>query len=252
MPQDVFEPVNSQDDPTLSDEAKLHSAIFNAEYEHAIAILTRSKCADDNTRPAGSPDPTTDEVAVLYAELGARLRVVEELLLKEQSFPLAEVKPKVSRTTQPSGPELVENPIEKFGNVANLLNAEIARDGIRIRWTGAEKKTHFIVPANRSKASTLRLKVAAIIVPKYIKELKLFIDGTHQAYAVRGEGHFTVLECKVPAREDRNVIDLCIELPATHRPVDISESSDIRHLGIALASIGVVPRRRLLTRFLGK
>lgn len=140
-------------------------------------------------------------------------------------------------------------PVAQLRLEGEAHDLERFNDRVQIRWTASEWIA-LTVPIKRDRPKALRIWFASIIRERYLKELKVVVNGTVSPFIVgkKGDLHYLQIELLPTSVTCETRVEL--QLPGVHRPSEGGSSEDARTLGIALAAVECTGNRmkRLLMR----
>ncbi|GGW82310.1 hypothetical protein [Alteromonas halophila] len=178
------------------------------------------------------------EMASSLGALAARVRIIEEVLAKEERGITEELPPLL--------PAEVTLTASHFASQENLHELE-THNGREFRWSGADPRVDFALLVNRDGKKEVVIDVVAVAKSDLMKRLSLYADGIVLKFSTRQNGDILQLVAKLPkepGKKDATLISIL--LPETVRPIEEGSSSDTRQLGIAISQLHVgEPKRRL-------
>jgi len=140
----------------------------------------------------------------------------------------------------------------QLAGTKNMLPVETVEGGARISWSGSEPEIRFSFDLDRRDVLEMQMHLFCVMRKNYARNMKVFIDGNRVKHwnAIRGSSF--VIACKLPVTNQTTETEVCIVLPGTVSPSDISDSPDTRKLGIAISEIRFDKPMGALSRLLMK
>lgn len=181
------------------------------------------------------------ESARCLAELAAKVRIMEEVLLKEQD---QNSDGNVALLNEALAVEAVNfYPHENFYEVEH-------HGDLAFRWTGEDPRIDFPLLIARNEAKEVTISIVAVAKPEFIQSLAVFADGNPlKVIAKEVNGYINLVATLPPLAQKKDATLLSILLPETVRPSDVADSADTRRLGLAIQKVSVAKKARNLLRF---
>jgi hypothetical protein len=227
----------------LGDVSYLNQAA-NDEAVHLAQQLRQ--CVESSWTPDPVGETALSEIGGALGALSARVKLVEnslqclQLQLDHQSRP-------TNRRVQPPGMVILS--CDELGDVAGLLDKETSAEGIDYRWSGDNPVIELALKVARAHSTELQIALFALIRPAYGQQMKIRVDGQEFSHRFARDGALFLATVNLPP-SSAALTRIVIELPATHSPAELGQSTDLRRLGVALSEIRFLPRAGLLMRLL--
>lgn len=201
-----------------------------------INSLIRSRIAETDLSE-NVADAIIDEVSSQLGQLSANVKLTDKAIRSinpERNQNLAVASSKRESGSNVTG---VQFSARQLAGNKNLLPMEHSRSGVSYVWSAADPETQFVFSLDRSKVLGMQLRLFALVKPEFLKQLKVFIDGSHIRHRFHVDKGLYVVSCNLPPSSKASQTHIRILLPATHSPVDLGISQDVRMLGIAISEI---------------
>jgi hypothetical protein len=172
---------------------------------------------------------TVELISVELGVLNARVRYLETAQSNAFSGSRKNTREKLFKGSDKIPAERLADEIPNHG-------IESTAAGLQFTWTSSSL---FDVPVriNRNRKRYLRMWLHALILPEYLKSMRLYIDGKRvKARSIPCSDSY-VIEVQLPPSEDIGTTILTVALPSVHSPNELGISGDSRQLGLAILGL---------------
>ena len=120
--------------------------------------------------------------------------------------------------------------------MSNLYKCELSATKVPYRWTGPNKSTSFSFKIDRALDRTVEFRFLAAVSPDVLKKVTVYVDGYEALSSVTKSAITAKLPASLNVRKSTEIVLIVADV---FSPKTISDSADIRMLGIALTSISI-------------
>ena len=226
MDQDTPTPSQSQTAELLEDIQFINQQ-NQQEIQHFNDYF--KQCIETVPVPTSDVGSLVDKLSTYLGQLSVKVKLVEKAIRSLQSIYKSEV---ITWTANEESTANLQTTIAD-----SLLAPEDSADGTRFCWSGSDPEIQFSFTLNRRVDLEMKIRMFALIKLKYLKQLKILVDGKHLKHSFGLEGSLFVVSCVVPASHAAARIHLKIVLPDTHSLAELARSHDNRKLGLAFTGI---------------
>jgi hypothetical protein len=224
-----------------NDNVKYFESLVAAERQAFLELLESKLGQSEN--PYSHLKVVADTVSESYANLSARVKIVEEVLLGKESL----AKPAKPVITEAAKPENNLRPNDKVVIDAsqvvendNFYGLEYNKNEVCYRWTGPDRTNQFEIPVTRNETKKLRLRYVGVVKPGMFGAVTLDIDGEVVEHTVIHEKDYIIVEAPLVASDSERPTQVRVSFAETFSPEELGKSNDARKLGAAFHAIEVV------------